>query len=132
MVLPAALKATAFLLPPIYQILLYEASFVSTALLLLLCACFELYPILKDTLLATMFAVVLAGVLVPSMQLSSDLVHSAELLAPFVRILIQVFVVRHTAAEGSCELIDDDINYCPISYCGLGIQSINLIEVVLH
>ena len=38
----------------------------------------------------------------------------------------------HTGAEGTCELVDDDIDHCPVWYFGIGVQSINLIEVVLN
>ena len=131
MVLPAALKATAFLLPPIYLILWYKVSFVPTGLLLLLCSCFELYLIFKGTLLGSVLAVVLAAVLISSLELGGDDVHTYELFAAFIRIFTQVFVVCHAAAKGTCELVDDDSDHCPIWYFGIGVQSINLIEVVM-
>ena len=65
MVLPAALKATAFLLPAIHLILWYKVSFVTTGLLRLFGSWFVLYPILAGTVLGSFFAVVLAGVLGP-------------------------------------------------------------------
>ena len=37
----------------------------------------------------------------------------------------------HTAAEGTCELVDDDIDNCTIRYFRIGVQSIDLIEVIL-
>ena len=37
----------------------------------------------------------------------------------------------HTAAEGTCELVDNDIDYCPVPYFGVDVQSINLVELVL-
>ena len=40
-------------------------------------------------------------------------------------------MVCHTAAEGTCELVDNDIDHCPVWYVGIVVQSINLIEVVL-
>ena len=56
-----------------------------------------MYRILKRTLRASVFAVVLAGVLVPSLELSPDDVNTDELLPPFIRIFMQMFVVRHPA-----------------------------------
>ena len=43
----------------------------------------------------------------------------------------EVLIVCHTAAEGTCELVDNDIDHCPIRYFGIGVQSIDLIEVIL-
>ena len=98
MVLPAALKATAFLLPTIYLILWYKVSLVTTGVFLPLCACFELYSMLKGTLLASVFAIVLASVLVPLLELGGDDVYIDELLPPFVRVFSEVLIVCHTAA----------------------------------
>ena len=126
-VLPVTLNATPLLHPSIHMILWYTVSLVSIGLLLLFWSCFELYPILEGTLLAAFLAVVLAGVLVSSLKLSSDDAHTDELLAPFIRILMEVFIERHSAAEGTCELIVDDIDYCPVWYFSIGIQLINLI-----
>ena len=78
-------------------------------------------------LLPSFIAVVLAWVLEPSSELSGDDLHADELLPPFLRVLTEMFVVRHTAAEGTCELIDDDMDHCPIWYFSIGIQSIDLI-----
>ena len=113
-VLPAALITTALLLPSIYRILWYKVWFVTTGLLPVLWSCIKLDPILEGTLHASIFIVVLAFVLVPSLELSADDLHTDELLTSFVRILTEVFVVRHIAAEGTCELIDDDIDYCNV------------------
>ena len=131
MVLPATLKATAFLLSPIYLILWYKVSLVTTGLLFLLESCYELYPIFEGTLLSSILAVILAGVLLPSLELSSDDVHTDELLSPFIRVFPEVLIVCHTAAEGTCELVDNDIDHCPIWYFGVGVQSINFIKIVL-
>ena len=98
-VFAAVLNATAFLLPPIYLILWYKVSFPTTGLLLLLCSCFELYPIFKGTLLASFLVVILAGVLPPSLELGSDDVHADELLPPFIRVFLQVLIVSHSVAE---------------------------------
>ena len=121
MVLPAALEATALLLPPIYLILLYKVSFVTTGLLLFLCSCFELHPIFKGKVLASVFAIVLAGVLVPALALDGDDVHTDELLSPFVRVFSQVLIVCHTAVEGTCKFVDNDIDHCSIRYFGVGV-----------
>ena len=121
MVLPAGLKATAFLLPPIYLILRYKVSFVTTGLLPLFCSCFELYPIFKGTLLASVLVVILVGVLVSALELGGDDIHTDELLPPFIRVFPEVLLVCHTAVEGTCELVDDDIDHCPIRYCVVGV-----------
>ena len=91
----------AFRLPPIYLILWYKVSFVTTGLLLLLCSCFELYPIFKGTLFASVLAVVLSAVLIPSLKLGGDDVHTDELLTPFIRVFPEVHLGCHTAAEGT-------------------------------
>ena len=132
MVFPAALKATAFLLPVMYLILWHKVSLVTTGLRLLLRSCFELYPIFKGALLASVLAIILAGVLVPSFQLGGDDVHMDELLAPFIRVFPKVLVVCHTAAEEACELVDDGIDHCPIRYFGVGVQAINFVKVILY
>ena len=79
-----------------------------------------------------MRAVILASVLVPSLERGGDDVHIDKLLPAFVRVFSEVLIVCHTAAEGTCELVDDDIDHCSVCYFGIGIQSINLIEVVLY
>ena len=95
--------------------------FVTTGLLLFLCSCFELYPIFQGTLLASVFAIVLAVVLLPSLELGGDDVHTDELLPPFVRVFSEVLIVCHTAAEGTCELVDNDIDHCSIRYFVVGV-----------
>ena len=60
----------------IYLILWYKVSLITTELRFLLESCFELYPILEGTLLASVFAVILAKVLVPSLELGGDDVHT--------------------------------------------------------
>ena len=132
MILPAALKATAFLLPAIYLVLWYKISVGSTLLLLVLYSCVEPYPILEGKLLFSILAVILATVLVPSLELGGDDIHTDESLPPFVRILTQVFVVRHTAAEGTCELIDENIDHCPLWDFSIDVESMNVILVVLN
>ena len=82
-------------------------------------------------LLASVFAIVLAGMLVPSSELGGDDVHANELLPPFVRVFSWVLIVCHTAAERPCELVDNDIDYCPIWYFGVGVQSTNFVKVIL-
>ena len=77
-------------------------------------------------------AVVLAGVLVPALELRGDDIHSDELLPPFVRVFSQVLIVCHTAAEGTCELFDNHLNHCPIRYFGIGVHSINFVKVILY
>ena len=72
-------------------------------------------------LLASVFAVVLARVLVPLLELGGDDDHTDELLPPFVKVFWEVLIVCHTAAEVACELVDNDIDYCPIQYFGMGI-----------
>ena len=72
-------------------------------------------------------AVILAGVFVPSLELSGDDLHADELLPVFVRILRAVYIVRHTAAEGTCELIHKDSDHYPVWYFSVGVPSINLI-----
>ena len=52
--------------------------------LLLHRAYFERYPILKGTLLASVFAIVLALVLGPLLELGGDDLHTDELLPPFI------------------------------------------------
>ena len=71
------------------------------------------------------------GVLVPSLELDDDDVHTDELLSPFIRVFPQVLIVCHTVAEGTCKLVDNDIDPCPIRYFGVGIQSINFIKIIL-
>ena len=131
MVFPAALEATALLLATIYLILWYKVSLVTTGLHLLLGCCCEVYPIFEGTLLASVFTVILARVLVPSLELGGDDIHTDELLPPFIGVFSEALVVCHTAAGRTCELVDNDIDHCPVLYFGIRIQSINLIEVVL-
>ena len=59
--------------------------------------------------------------LVPSLELGGDDVHTDELLAPLVRIFMEVFVVRSAAAEGTCELCDDDRDHCLMRYFSTGV-----------
>ena len=113
---------------------LVRDSFSLTVLLwsvLLLWFSSSLYSILKGMLLASVPAVVLAGVLLSSLELGGDDIHWNELLSPCIRIFAQVFVVCHAGAEGTCELVDDDLDTCPVWHFGICVQSINLIEVVL-
>ena len=131
MVFHAALKATDFFLPMIYLILWYKVSLVTTGLLFLLVSCIELYPIFKGTLLASVLVVILAGVFGPSLELGGDDVHTDELLPPFNRVFPEVLIVCHTAAKGTCELVDNDMNHCPIWYFGVGVPSINIIKIIL-
>ena len=72
-------------------------------------------------LLASVLAVVLAGVLVPSLELAGDNVHTDELLPTFIRVFSKVLIVCHTALVGTYELVDNDIVYCPIRYFGVGV-----------
>ena len=132
MVLPAALKATAFLLPTIYLILWYKVSLVTTGLLYLLGSCFELYPIFEGTHLSSILAVILARVLVPPLELSRNDVYMDELLTPFIRVFPKVLIVCHTVAEGTCELVHNDNDHCPIRYVGVRVQSINFIKIILY
>ena len=77
-----------------------------------------------------MRAVILASVLVPSLERGGDDVHRDKLLPAFVRVFSEVLIVCHTAAEGTCELVDDDIDHCSIWHFGVGVQSIYLIHVI--
>ena len=70
--------------------------------------------------------------LIPLLELVGDDVHRDELLPPFIRVFPEVLIVCHTAAEGTCELVDNDIDLCPIRYFGVGVQSINFIKVILY
>ena len=69
--------------------------------------------------------------LVPSLELRSNDVHTDELLASFIRVFAKVLIVCHTAAEGTCELVDNDIDHCPIRHVGVDVLSINFIEIIL-
>ena len=62
---------------------------------------------------------------------SADDVHTDELLSPFISLFAEVLIVCHTAAEGTCELVTDDIDHCPIRYFGVGVQSINVIKITV-
>ena len=73
----------------------------------------------------------LARMLVPALELTGNDVHADELPPPFLRILAKVFIVGHTAGGGTCELVGDYIDACAIWYLGVGIQPINLVQVVL-
>ena len=68
---------------------------------------------------------------VPSLELGGDDVHTDKLLAPFVRVFPEGLIVCHTAAEWTCEFVDNDIDHCPIRYFGVGVQSINFVKVIL-
>ena len=68
----------------------------------------------------------------PSLARGGDDVHTDELLAPFVRVFSQVLIVCHTVGEGICELVVTDIDHCPIRYFGVGVPSINFIQIILH
>ena len=59
--------------------------------------------------------------LVPLLKLGGDDIHMAELLPPLVRVLSDVPIVYNTAAQGTCVLVDNDIDNCPIRYFGIGI-----------
>ena len=83
-------------------------------------------------LLASVLGVVLAGVLVSALQLSGDEIHANEFFCQCIRIFAEMFIVCHAAAEGTCELVDDDIDYCRVWYFGIDVLSINLMEVVLN
>ena len=52
-----------------------------------------MYPIFKGTLLSSILAVILAGVLVSALELSGDDIHANELLSAFIRIFAAVFIV---------------------------------------
>ena len=82
-------------------------------------------------LLASVFAVVLRRVFLPSLELGSDDVHADELFSPFIRIFATVLVVCHALAQGTCELMDDDIDPCRVRYFVVGVRSIDLIQIVL-
>ena len=131
MVFPAALNATAPFLPTIYLILWYKVSLVTTGLRFLLVSCFQLYPTFKGTILASVLLVILVAVFLTSLELGGDDVHTDELLPPFIRVFLEVLMVCHTAAEGTCELVDNDIDHCPIRYLVVGVQSINFIKIIL-
>ena len=70
---------------------------------------------------SSVLAVVLAGVLVSVLQHGGDDIHANELLSPFIRIFTEVLIVCHTALEGTCELVDNDIDDCTIRYFGVGV-----------
>ena len=91
-----------------------------------------MYAILEATLLVSILIVILAGVLVPSLEFCCDDVYADELLPPFIRVLPQVPIVCHTAVAGTCELVDNHIDYCPIRYFNVGVQSINFLNVILY
>ena len=82
--------------------------------------------------LSSILAVILVRVLVPPLELGRDDVHADELLTPFIRVFPEVLIVCHTVAEGTCELVDNDIDHCPIRYVGVGVQSINFIKIILY
>ena len=130
LVLPAAFEAAAILLHAIYLFLWYKVLFVTSLLLLVFSPFFQLYPILKGKLLASILVVILVEVLVPALEFCND-IHAHELLAPFIRVYSKVLIVCHTAAQGTCKLVDNDINDCPILYFGVGVQSINCVKVFL-
>ena len=128
----STLEATSVFLPLFLD--LARDSFSLTVLLwsvLLLWSSSWLYPILKGMLLAPVLAVFLARVLVSALELDADDIHAHTLFSPLIGIFAQVFVACHAAAEGTCELVDDGIDYCRVWYFCIGVQSINLIEVVL-
>ena len=87
---------------------------------------------LKGTLLAWILVVNLARVLVPPFEFCGDVLHANEFLPPFVRVLPKVPIMCHPAAQGTCELIDTDMDHCPVCYFRVGFQSINFIEVILN
>lgn len=91
----------AVLLPPIHLILWYKVSLVTTRLLLLLRVCFELYPILNGTLLASFLIVILARMLVPALELPGNDLHADQLSSLLNRVQGEVLVVSYTAVEGS-------------------------------
>ena len=132
MVAHSTLEATSVLLPVFLN--LVRDVFSITVLLwsvLLLWYSYQLYPILEGTLLASVLAVVLAGVLVSVLELGGDDIHTDELLPPYIRVFPKILMVCHTAAEGTCELVDNDIDQCPIRYFGVGLQSNNFIKIIL-
>ena len=72
-------------------------------------------------LLPSVLAVVLAVVLVPALELGGDDIHANELISPFIRIFSEMLIVCHTAAEGTCKLVDNDLDHYPIRYFGVGV-----------
>ena len=70
--------------------------------------------------------------LVPALELGGDDIYVDELLPPLVRGFSEVFVVRHTTAQGTCELVDDNIDHCPIWYFGVRVLWINFVKVILN
>ena len=67
--------------------------FVTTLLFLILRSCFKLYPVHKGTHLASILAVIMAGVPVPSLELGSEDVHGHELSPPFLSVFAEVFLM---------------------------------------
>ena len=127
------LQTSAILLPFFLDLVRDSTSFTDKLRsVLLVCSTSKLYPILEGMLLASILVVILAGVLVPSLQLGRDDVHADELLSPLVRVFPKVLKVCYTAAEGACDLVDDDIDYGTIWYFSVGMQAINLMQVILH
>ena len=48
-----------------------------------------------------------------------------------VGVFSEVLIVCHTAAAGTCELVDDDIDHCPVRYFVVAVQSIKFVKVIL-
>ena len=69
--------------------------------------------------------------LVLALELPGNDVHPDELLAAFGGVLSEGLTVCHAAAEGTGMLIDDNIDYCPVWYLSVGVQSINFVLVIL-
>ena len=90
-------------------------------LLLVRRSCFQLYPIRKGTLLSSILAVILARVLVRSLERGADDVLLNQLLSLFIRIFAEVLILCHATVQGICELVENDIDPCPIRYFGLGV-----------
>ena len=86
---------------------------------------------IHGTPLASVLAVVLAVVLVPALEFGGNDIHADELLPSFVSVFPKVLIVCHSAVEGTCEDLHDDMNHCPIRYFGVGVPSINFGKVIL-
>ena len=62
-------------------------------LLLILWPSFKLYPIINDTILPSILAIILAEVLVPSLELAVDTIHTQEGHPSFLRVLMMLFLL---------------------------------------
>ena len=99
--------------------------------LLLLSLCLsssQLYCLVQTTLLPLTLTSVILFLL---LELGSDEVHVEEFFLPLGWVRTEVVVMCHGLAEARGDTVQDDIDEVMVSYLGIDIESIDIIQVFL-